>query len=280
MDISSEVNDPILVALLESVQRVANQLEIPFFIVGAVARHILMHYAYGLRPGRETADLDLGVRVDSWEEYRLLRNELVSTGDFRPVGDKQRLLFREAAPIDLLPFGAIMDEATRIYWPPDHDTELNLVGFEEAYEGALSVRIRATPRLDVRIASPAGLMLMKLMAWNDRRPDARDAVDLGLLIRNYLALGNQERLLAEHEDLLAVENFDYELAGARMLARDMAQICDQHVLLRVLRIVDREVADEDNLQLVSYSSSRSNTVERSLEYWEAIRDELRVAASR
>lgn len=280
MDISSEVNDPILVALLESVRRVADQLDISFFIIGAVARHILMHYAYGLRPGRETADFDLGVRVASWREYRLLQTELVGTGEFRPMGDKQRLLFHEAAPVDLLPFGAITDDDTRVYWPPDHDTELNLLGFEEAYESALSVRIRATPPLDVRIASPSGLVLLKLMAWNDRRPDARDAVDLGLLIRNYMALGNQERLLDEHEDLLAVETFDYELAGARLLARDMARICDQHVLLRVLGIVDRELADEDNLQLVSYSASRSDAVERSLEYWEAIRDELRVAAAR
>ena len=279
MDISSKVDDPILVAVLESVQRVAEQLNIPFFVVGAVARHILLHYAYGLPPGRKTADFDLCFLVASWKEYRLLRSELIGSGDFQPVGNKQRMLFREAAPVDLLPFGAITDATTKIYWPPDEDTELNLFGFEEAYESAMSVRIRATPPLDVRIASPSGLVLLKLIAWNDRKPESRDAIDLGLLVRNYMALGNKERLVAEHEDLLAVEDFDYELAGARILARDVARICDPPTLLRVLEIIDRELADEDDLQLVSYSADRNDTVERSLEYWKAIRDELRIAAA-
>jgi len=100
-----------------------------------------------------------------------------------------------------------------------------MVGFEDAYRAALAVRVRASPPLDILVASTPGLMIMKIISWADR-PEARsrDAVDLVHILERYLDADNYGRLLEAHMDLAEVENFDYVRAGARLLGRDIASI--------------------------------------------------------
>jgi len=65
----------------------------------------------------------------------------------------------------------------------------------------------------------SGLAALKILAWGDRR-DRRDAHDLQLLARSYLDAGNRDRLYDEHTDLID-DDFDYVLAGAKLLGRDI-----------------------------------------------------------
>jgi predicted nucleotidyltransferase len=46
---------------------------------------------------------------------------------------------------------------------------MSTVGFREAYDSSIEVRMAAD--LIVRVASLAGLALMKIVAWDDRRFD-------------------------------------------------------------------------------------------------------------
>ena len=62
--------DPSLVKMLRVVDQAAATLSIRFFVVGAMARSIVLEYCYGLRPGRATRDLDIGVEVAGWEEFQ------------------------------------------------------------------------------------------------------------------------------------------------------------------------------------------------------------------
>ena len=149
-----------------------------------------------------------------------------------------------------------------------------MTGFDEAYASALEVRLRAEPPLDVRVASPAGLVLLKLIAWNDRKPIDKDAIDLGVLIRSYLRLGNDRRLFDEHADLLEVEDFDYELAGAHLLGRDLAEICTGETRALLLDILARELDTEGDLPLVVKSAADGPQIGRTFGFWSAIRDEL------
>jgi hypothetical protein len=49
--------------------------------------------------------------------------------------------------------------------------------------------------LQVKVASLAGLTILKLFAWGDRRlRDNKDAVDLQTLMRGYGAAGNFDRM--------------------------------------------------------------------------------------
>jgi predicted nucleotidyltransferase len=100
---------------------------------------------------------------------------------------------------------------------------MSTVGFREAYDNSVEVRI--ADDLIVRVASLAGLALMKIVAWYDRRFE-RDAEDLGLIMRHYLDAGNQNRIYSEQGDCfdLLNEEFDYEKASARILGRDVARL--------------------------------------------------------
>ena len=253
---------------------VSSDLGIPFFVVGATARDMVLWYGFGIRPGRATHDIDIGVSVSSWEQYDQLRNALTRTGHFQPEGDMQRMSFEGRFKVDVLPFGQIVDENKKISWRPHGDAELNLLGFDEAYDNAISVRISSDPIVEIKIASAVGLVLLKIFAWDDRRPRSKDAIDLGILMRSYMQIGNEMRLFEEHDDLLNSDNFDYDVAGAHILGRDLAQICEAETRLKVLSILDRELSTEGDLPLVVQSAGSSPQIDRTLEFWQAIRQEL------
>lgn len=277
MDISSKFDNPIFVDLLRTVDSVAASLGIPFFVVGATARDIVMWYGHGVRPSRATRDIDLGFSVSNWEQFEELKKALISTGDFEQITQKTRMVFKKSTKVDLLPFGEIVDANVKIAWPPDGDTELNLLGFDEAFDTAITVRVSDDPSLEVKIASAAGLVLLKIFAWDDRKPGNKDAIDLGILIRSYMQIGNGGRIYDEHDDLLKAEPFDYEVAGSHLLGRDLAAICQEETRKKIVQILDRELDGEGDLPLVVQSAASSPQMEKTLDFWEAIRFELKAA---
>ena len=274
INISGKIEDAKVVALLGEINTVTNELDIPFFVVGAMARDLILWYGYGVAPGRATMDIDLGVRVSSWDQFNRLKDSLIQSKQFRSHGNKCRLMFRGDLPIDVLPFDLDGDEHKKIEWPPGDGEELNMGGFSEAYSCAIRVEIAANPKLVVKVASPVGLVLLKLIAWNDRKPENKDAIDLGILVRSYLSLDNMNRLAEEHDDLLNVEDFDFEIAGAHLLGRDLIKICLPQTRKLLLQILDRELDADGNLPLVVNSAESSPQINRTFEFWSAIREEL------
>lgn len=138
-----------------------------------------------------------------------------------------------------------------ISWPPDHSVRMNVSGFEDAYQNAQAVRLRSNPALEIPFATPVGLAVLKIIAWNARIPQGRkDADDLAFLMRSYLDAGNQDRLANEHKDLLAEDGFDYERCSARLLGRDMSKIMSTETRTVVLEILDRELDNPQRYRLV------------------------------
>ena len=83
----------------------------------------------------------------------------------------------------------------------------------------------------MRVASVPGLTLLKLAAWVDRGlENNKDATDLHRLLTTYADAGNADRLYDHEMDLLETVGFDMELAGAELLGRDVASICQTKVL--------------------------------------------------
>lgn len=131
---------------------------------------------------------------------------------------------------------------------------MSTVGFREAYANAIDVRL--ADDLVVKVASLAGLALLKIVAWSDRRFE-RDAQDFGLIMRNYLDAGNRDRLYSEHgdcADLLNDENFDYDKASARVLGRDIARILTEESRL----IIEQEVSGDDEAARFAAGIVRNN----------------------
>jgi predicted nucleotidyltransferase len=236
--------------LFREIIRVTTELDIAFFVVGAFARDLILNTLYGIAVKRATEDIDCGIQVQSWEQFEQLKASLIETGHFNPdEKQQQRLKYRDQVKIDIAPFGAIEENGV-IVWP-DEETVMITLGFDEAYKDTITVRLAED--VEISICSLAGLALMKLIAWNDRRFQYRkDAQDLGLLMMTYLDAGNNDRIFgdeAEDGDLLN-DDFDYELTSARILGRDVKRLLSERSAAPVGDILDEQTGDRNQYPLV------------------------------
>jgi predicted nucleotidyltransferase len=116
---------------------------------------------------------------------------------------------------------------------------MNVAGFEEALTSSVLIEIEAD--LTVHVASAAGLTLLKLAAWVDRGLESnKDAADLYRLLTTYADAGNTDRIYDQELDLLESVDFDTRLAGAELLGRDVASICDTQILNQVQSVLELE----------------------------------------
>jgi predicted nucleotidyltransferase len=250
LDLSGKI-DPISVALFATLDEVAGSLGLAFFVVGATARDMIFELGHGLPIKRATLDRDFGVRVSSWAEFENLKKSLLASTLFTETSELRRLLYQGELRVDILPFGGIAGTHGEIRWPPNEDVVMSMVGFEDAYQAALHVRVRANPPLDILVASTPGLTILKLISWADRPHDRpRDAADLAFILERYLDAGNDERLFEEHPDLVEDENYDYVRAGAKLLGRDIAKIANPDTLGRIREILAKEIAEEGQYLLI------------------------------
>lgn len=183
-NISGKIDSSFVNALFE-VKKVADSLGISFFVVGATARDFILEHCYNIKSLRMTMDIDLGVEVADWDEFTKLSDNLLATGKFSKNKDKQRFLFGSVR-IDIVPFGNIAGKDKKISWPPEHEIFMSLLGFKEAYENSITVRLSSEPELDMKLPTLSGLALMKIVSWNERYPEGKkDAEDLLFIMNNY-----------------------------------------------------------------------------------------------
>ncbi len=265
--------DPSIIRVLGLLDPIARSADCQYFVAGATARDLILVNVHGLPPGRATRDIDLGIAVQSWDEFALLKQRLTATRGFEAVRrTEQRLIYSDQAagfsiPLDLIPFRGVASDEGTIAWPPRRDIVMNVAGFEEALGSAVLVEVEEG--LAVRVTSVPGLALLKLVAWTDRgRETTKDAADLYRLLTAYADAGNVDRLYDQEMDLLEAVGFDVQLAGAELLGRDVAGICSMPVLeqFRSLAASERNIERlvSQIVQAASYAEMRP-TVERALE---------------
>jgi predicted nucleotidyltransferase len=250
LDLSGKV-DSVTVDLLTIIDRIAKEIGVDFFVIGATARALILEQGFKIRTGRATEDVDLGVRVDGWNTYRKLIDKLLSTEQF--VMNKKmehRLRYKGALPLDVTPFGKIESPPGSIAWPPDQSVKMSVLGFNDVLRNALRVRLGSD--LTVLIASIPGMAVLKLIAWNDRRIEfpEKDVADLALLLKNYAQTGNLDRLYGEQSDLLEAEGHDQDRAGARLLGQDMSRLMTKQTRTEVLGILRNNADPEKNDNLI------------------------------
>lgn len=224
--------EPIVVSVMHEIDTVAADLRLSYFLVGAMARDVLLGHVFGLNPGRATRDVDVAFALASWEQFQQIKDRLIAGGRFAATGNVvHRLLFSPdgSSPrciVDLLPFGGVEQPRHTIAWPPDMQILMNVAGYGDALKAALRVQIETG--LVIRVASLPGLALLKLFAWQERgQVDSRDATDLVTLCRHYADAGNLDRLYDEAMPILQAVGFDVELAGAWLMGKDTAATTSQ-----------------------------------------------------
>jgi predicted nucleotidyltransferase len=212
---------PNLLMLVRALDQVTKQLQIPYVVIGATARDILIEHVHGLETTRATRDIDFAVAVSSWEKFARLKEYLIATGAFKAGEQSHRLTFGQdsgAYPLDLVPFDGV-ERNGEIAWPPAGDFVMNVTGYTDALDSALNVEIE--PGFIVKIVSLPAMVILKILAWNDRPERDKHATDVLLILRNYHQTGQLDRLYDdENIALLEKHGYDLELAGAALLGRD------------------------------------------------------------
>jgi predicted nucleotidyltransferase len=235
---------------------VAGPMGIAFFLMGAMARDLMLGYAHGIDTGRHTKDADFSVMVRDWAAYSALRAGLIQAGGFteRPGPAAHRLHHAASGlPLDIVPFGAIERADRTIAWPPGQHTVFDCFGIREAFDASLPVLL--PEGVTLRVASIPALALLKVAAWKDRHQafPGKDAGDLLLYLRHYLDCGNHQRAAVEHPDLFEVDDYDHEATSARLLGRDVAALLDGKSRKRVLEILLPEADESGPLILAGQS---------------------------
>lgn len=253
IDISDKVETK-KVLVLRSIKELAEELDIPFFIVGAFARDVVFEYIHKIPAPRITEDIDLGVNVANWEQFQQLKDTLIKREILTATNKPHRFVANTFNTIiDIVPYGGIAGETYQVSWPPSHDMIMSMLGFEEAYSSSVKVRLSTQPNLEILIPSIPALAFLKIISWDDAYPRReRDAQDLLFIMENYEATGIETMLYDTRSDLLTEEGYDPRLASVRLLGRDITKLCSSDTLNAVKIILLRETDENQGFRMLSH----------------------------
>ncbi|OGS21128.1 MAG: hypothetical protein A3J83_00720 [Elusimicrobia bacterium RIFOXYA2_FULL_40_6] len=241
LNISGKI-DPLLINVLSTISTIAKKLDIPFFLVGAMARDIIYEHCYEIKPPRATKDIDIGIRIPDLSKFDLLAGTLTSSCGF----DKTNLIYRykrNEIILDIIPFGPIANADMKIEYHPKDNIFLSVLGFEEAYRYSPAIRINDNPELDIKIPTIPGLFVMKLISWEEKYPDRKkDAQDMLFMLKNY-EFTDTDRLYESEETLLKEEKFDVHKANIRLLGRDIVKMSNKKTITKVRQILTNETSE-------------------------------------
>lgn len=232
--------------------RVAESRGLRVLLIGAFARQIVFDQQHEGRPYRATRDIDVGVRVATWNEYGDLITALVSAGFIREAEHKLR--YRDGTEFDLLPFGGVVDEHNQLTWRGS-ERVMSMDGFNSADAHG---ELRDVAGVQLRVANLPGLITLKLFAFRDRGTDPRSS-DLGDL--NYI-LSNasdalQERVYTELSPA-QLEALDYPELGPYLLGRDVARTVSRDEAASLSAILDTRVLVAPDYALLSRAARLSS----------------------
>ena len=119
---------------------------------------------------------------------------------------------------------------------------MNVLGFQEACDAAEWVRVQDEPELDVPVATPAGMVLLKIIAWTDRGSDVRkkDAMDIAYLLTTYEAIPEVVDALYADNNTHIMERYGWDItqAAAHLLGQHARNIAQANTRGEIVRLAN------------------------------------------
>jgi predicted nucleotidyltransferase len=256
-------------AIVAQVVSVLSEVGLPdVVLVGAAARDIWLD-ELGRPSERATNDVDFGFGVRDWASYKAIRSSLLNNHGFKATHVEHRLTF-QGHIVDLVPFGAIEGKDRTIVWP-EGGTRMNVLGFDEAATHAETVKLPGD--LLVRIATLPALLVLKLMAWHDRKLN-KDAIDFWSLLMAAVASDDMQERLYE-DPVYEAYGFDRDLAGSAVLGRDARKVLEAKS--EAIAVLARILATEGDRQGSLGFVSKGGNTDRKLDMLRAFESGLNYA---
>lgn len=259
---------PEISEMLSALERGFEKFGIDFYLVGAVARDVWMSGINKIAPRRATGDIDFAVLINDKGTYEELKNYLVQAEGFHPYkGNAFVLIWEDKTEVDLLPFGAIEDEDGKVTTSGLGLTNISLQGFTEVYEDGL-------PELDLegkhqfKFCTLPGIVLLKMIAWDDRPEKRRDDIkDISDILNHFFNMYDN-KIWDNHSDLFADENAKLEHIAARVMGREMKKIAirNEKLYSRIEGILETNTVDIANSKMAAIMIEYfGNTMEDNVE---------------
>lgn len=195
--------DPNIFTMLTEMQAVFKKFDIEYYFVGAFARDIQFKTKQSDSNFRKTDDVDLAVCIGNEDQYNGVLAALEATGSF--VRDEDiiiKLHYRLGLEVDLIPFGAIEDEKRIVKFTKPKTFTLQMPGFAEA---AAFIEEIKSGNLILKTCSIEGLVMLKLISWDDRPSRTQDITDIDNIIDAYFNW-NSDIIYSSHSEVL--EKYD------------------------------------------------------------------------
>jgi predicted nucleotidyltransferase len=233
--------------IFEALERGFSKFRIDFYLVGAIARDVWMRGVYEKPPKRATSDIDFGIMIKDSYLFDELKEYLIEEEGFVQYKENAFvLIWKDKTQVDLIPFGGLENEGV-VTVRGTGFTSMNVEGFQEVFEQA-SEEVQ-TEDLHFRVCTLAGIVILKLIAWDDR-PEMRgdDIDDIAEILKNYFHF-NSDAIFEHHNDLFGDNDLD-EIA-VQYLGREIGKIIsvNEKLITRVKRILKKGLSDRDSNNL-------------------------------
>jgi predicted nucleotidyltransferase len=240
IDLTGHTDVPVPEGALRELANLCRQADVEFLVIGAAARDLVIHSRQRSVPTRATTDIDIAVAVRNDEHFHRLSTRLTRKGR------APHTFIADGVEIDVIPFGG--NEVDRAVTFSDGNV-FDATGIAEAHSTALLVHM--PQGTEVRVASPAALTALKILAWGERHADnPKDALDLATILTALSehpfddeVWDDEEALDATDADIFAAASYHYAKIAARPFAhsdgRKVLDILDdpvkRHLLIRQMR---------------------------------------------
>ena len=219
---------------------VFNSFGVDYYVVGAVARDIQLSSHPASGSIRKTADVDLAILINDEGHFKEMKAALIGTGNFTSHSTETiKLLYHNAIEVDLLPFGKIEDQSRNVTLT-DPAFVLNMHGFKEIYPFVDDIQVMED--LTVKVCTMEGIILLKLIANNDRPQRTKDISDIEHIIKAYFDLYSGD-IYEEHFDTMVIydtNEVEYlQLVCCRVIGRKIKKLLinSEQLRLRIEQIL-------------------------------------------
>lgn len=178
--------------------------------------------------------------------------------------------------VDLLPFGAIENEDRKVTVEGTGYTTVHVRGFAEIYSAGLP-EMNLEGKHQFKFCTLPGIVILKLLAWNDRPEKRRDDIlDISDILHHYFSMQDNE-IWENHFDLFTGDNTDLLHVAARVMGREMRKIVikDDALFQLIDGILERNSANVDHSHIGAIMTAYfNNTVQENITMISEIRKGL------
>lgn len=269
----SNIKEGELKEVFDILELAFKQLDIDFYLIGALARDVWYSRGQSTSNVRKTKDVDFAIMIGSESQYETLRSYLITNHNFQDTKENAFVLITPSMiQVDILPFGGIeIDE--RVVIEGVGMTSINVNGFSEVFNDGTEVVELSTGHV-FKVATLASIILLKLISFDDR-PEIRlkDARDIGNILNHFFELENDLVYDQKHADIFqdqeALEKISIHEIASEIAGRTIREIIisNSPLLNRVILILNKHIQEAESSQFVRNMSEETGLAISEILRW-------------